>query len=104
MELPSDHPDSFRTTINKEFTGQVDFAPDAVHGPDGNAADPVAACEHYEAEIRAAGGVDLQILGIGSDGHIAFNEPGSSLASRTRLKTLSKQTIATHARFFHAPA
>jgi glucosamine-6-phosphate deaminase len=103
MELPSDHPASYRTYIEREFTGHVDFAPGAVHGPDGNAPDPVAACDSYEAEIRAAGGIDVQILGIGTDGHIAFNEPGSSLASRTRVKTLTARTRADNARFFSSP-
>ena len=64
------------------------------------AADIPAACAAYESAIREAGGVDLQILGIGTDGHIAFNEPGSSLASRTRIKTLTRQTRIDNARFF----
>ena len=74
--------------------------PGAVEGPDGLASDIPAACAAYENAIRAAGGVDLQILGIGTDGHIAFNEPGSSLASRTRIKTLTRQTRMDNARFF----
>ena len=69
-------------------------------GPDGLAADIPAACAAYENAIRDAGGVDLQILGIGTDGHIGFNEPGSSLASRTRIKTLTRQTRIDNARFF----
>ncbi len=79
---------------------RVDFAPGAVQGPDGLAADIPAACAAYEDAIREAGGVDLQILGIGTDGHIGFNEPGSSLASRTRIKTLTRQTRVDNARFF----
>jgi glucosamine-6-phosphate deaminase len=78
----------------------VDFAPGAVAGPDGLAADIPAACASYEDAIQAAGGIDLQILGIGTDGHIGFNEPGSSLASRTRIKTLTRQTRLDNARFF----
>lgn len=78
----------------------VDIDPARVHGPDGLADDLVAACADYEASIRAAGGVDVQILGISTDGHIAFNEPGSSLASRTRIKTLTRQTRIDNARFF----
>ena len=74
--------------------------PGAVEGPDGLASDIPAACAAYESAIQAAGGVDLQILGIGTDGHIAFNEPGSSLASRTRIKTLTRQTRVDNARFF----
>ncbi len=77
------------TSSTQEFVSRVDFAPGAVQGPDGLADDIPAACAAYEAAIAAAGGVDLQILGIGTDGHIAFNEPGSSLASRTRIKTLT---------------
>ena len=69
-------------------------------GPDGSACDLIAACRAYESAIAAAGGVDLQLLGVGADGHIGFNEPGSSLGSRTRLKTLTHQTREDNARFF----
>lgn len=98
--LPADHPQRYRNVIDAEFVSRVDFAPGAVQGPDGLAADIPAACAAYETAIRDAGGVDLQILGIGTDGHIAFNEPGSSLASRTRIKTLTRQTRLDNARFF----
>ncbi|MFI6427388.1 glucosamine-6-phosphate deaminase [Promicromonospora sp. NPDC050880] len=98
--LPADHPERYRNVIEKEIASRVDFAPGAVQGPDGLAADLPAACAAYEAAIADAGGVDLQILGIGTDGHIAFNEPGSSLASRTRIKTLTRQTREDNARFF----
>jgi glucosamine-6-phosphate deaminase len=98
--LPADHPERYRTVIETVFASRVDFAPDAVQGPDGLAADIPAACAAYEHAIEAAGGVDLQILGIGTDGHVAFNEPGSSLASRTRIKTLTRQTRIDNARFF----
>lgn len=98
--LPDDHPQRYRTVIDAVFAARVDFGPAAVHGPDGLAADIPAACAEYETAIRAAGGVDLQILGIGTDGHIGFNEPGSSLASRTRIKTLTRQTRIDNARFF----
>ncbi|MGV9712582.1 glucosamine-6-phosphate deaminase [Gordonia sp. NPDC003424] len=98
--LPEGHPERYRTVIDSVFAGQVDFAPGAVSGPDGLADDIPAACAAYEDAIRAAGYVDLQILGIGTDGHIAFNEPGSSLASRTRIKTLTAQTRKDNARFF----
>ena len=98
--LPADHPERYRTVIDDVFVSRVDFGPDAVQSPDGLAADIPAACAAYEAAIRNAGGVDLQILGIGTDGHIAFNEPGSSLASRTRIKTLTRQTRIDNARFF----
>jgi glucosamine-6-phosphate deaminase len=98
--LSADHPERYRNVIEKEFASRVDLAPGAVQGPDGLAADLPAACAAYEASIADAGGVALQILGIGTDGHIAFNEPGSSLASRTRIKTLTKQTREDNARFF----
>jgi glucosamine-6-phosphate deaminase len=98
--LPADHPERYRNVIDNVFVSRVDFAPGAVQSPDGLAADIPAACAAYEAAIQDAGGVDLQILGIGTDGHIAFNEPGSSLASRTRIKTLTEQTRVDNARFF----
>jgi glucosamine-6-phosphate deaminase len=98
--LPADHPERYRNVIDSVFVSRVDFAPGAVQGPDGLAADIPAACAAYENAIREAGGVDLQILGIGTDGHIAFNEPGYSLASRTRIKTLTRQTRIDNARFF----
>ncbi|WP_127130528.1 glucosamine-6-phosphate deaminase [Georgenia sp. SYP-B2076] len=98
--LPGDHPERYRNVIERDVASRVDFAPGAVQGPDGNAEDIPAACEAYEAAIARAGGVDLQLLGIGTDGHIGFNEPGSSLASRTRIKTLTAQTRADNARFF----
>ncbi|MCL3860383.1 glucosamine-6-phosphate deaminase [Actinotalea sp. K2] len=98
--LPADHPERYRTVIERELVSRVDFATDAVHGPDGSADDLPAACARYEEAIAASGGVDLQILGIGTDGHVAFNEPGSSLASRTRVKTLTDQTRQDNARFF----
>lgn len=94
------HPERYRNVIDTEIASQVDLRPEAVHGPDGNASDLQAACAEYEAKIAAAGGVDLQILGIGSDGHIAFNEPGGSLASRTHLGVLTQQTREDNARFF----
>ncbi|MDR1634321.1 MAG: glucosamine-6-phosphate deaminase [Bifidobacteriaceae bacterium] len=98
--LGADHPERYRNVIEREIAGRVDFAPSSVRGPDANATDLMAACRAYDQAIRDAGGVDLQILGVGSDGHIAFNEPGSSLASRTRIKTLTRQTVADNARFF----
>jgi len=98
--LPADHPERYRTVIERELVGRVDFAPGAVQAPDGLAADPQAAAVAYDQAIRDAGGVDLQILGIGSNGHIAFNEPGSSLASRTRVVALTRQTREDNARFF----
>jgi glucosamine-6-phosphate deaminase len=98
--LPADHPERYRTVIDTVLVNRVDFSPGAVQGPDGLATDIPAACAAYEEAIQGAGGVDLQILGIGTDGHIGFNEPGSSLASRTRIKTLTRQTRIDNARFF----
>ena len=100
--LPPGHPQAYRAFIARELEAHVDFPAGAVQGPDVSADGPTlpAACDDYEAAIRAAGGVDLQLLGIGTDGHIGFNEPGSSLASRTRLKTLTDQTRRDNARFF----
>lgn len=98
--LAADHPERYRNVIEKDFTSRVDLPADSVQGPDGLAEDIPAACAAYEEAIAEAGGVDLQILGIGTDGHIGFNEPGSSLASRTRIKTLTHQTRVDNARFF----
>lgn len=101
--LPAEHPERYRTVIARELEQHVDFAPDAVQGPDGLAADLSGAGPSYEAAIAASGGIDLQLLGIGTDGHLAFNEPGSSLSSRTRVKTLTARTRADNARFFPSP-
>ncbi len=98
--LPAGHPESYREVIRREFTDRVNIAPENVHGPDGTATDIPEACRAYEEAIAAAGGVDLQLLGVGTDGHIGFNEPGSSFASRTRIKSLIEQTRRDNARFF----
>lgn len=98
--LAPEHPQRYLNVIEHEFAQRVDFTPGAVLGPDGLATDIPAACTAYEGAIAQAGGVDLQILGIGTDGHVGFNEPGSSLASRTRIKTLTEQTRTDNARFF----
>ena len=78
----------------------INIARENVHIPDGNAKDIPKSCAKYEQQIKAAGGIDLQVLGIGTNGHIGFNEPTSSLASRTRIKTLTQQTLKENARFF----
>ncbi|ASN52288.1 glucosamine-6-phosphate deaminase [Sinomonas sp. R1AF57] len=98
--LPRGHPASYESVIRREFSERVTIDPARVHSPDGLAGDLVASCAAYEDAIRDAGGIDLQILGLGADGHIGFNEPGSSLASRTRIKTLTEQTRRDNARFF----
>ncbi len=98
--LSPQHPQSYHSFMDEHFFSHVNVPRAAIHIPDGMAADIPAECARYEAAIRAAGGIDLQILGIGTDGHIGFNEPTSSLASRTRIKTLTEQTRADNARFF----
>jgi len=97
------HEQSYRATIARELTDGLDIGPGQVNGPDPSPDGLPTAGERYEALIAAAGGIDVQLLGIGSDGHLAFNEPGSSLASRTRVKTLTAQTRKDNARFFGSP-
>lgn len=98
--LPAGHPQTYRETVLRELTDDLGIPRDRVAGPDPDPAGLPEAGERYEEALRAAGGVDLQVLGIGTDGHLAFNEPGSSLASETRLKTLAEQTRQDNARFF----
>lgn len=102
--LPADHPQRYRNVIAAEFIDHLDWPADQVHGPEGLAEDVPTACADYELAVAEAGGVDIQLLGIGSDGHIAFNEPGSSLGSRTRIKSLTRQTRRDNARFFGGDA
>jgi glucosamine-6-phosphate deaminase len=89
-------PGSFRRFMQEHLAAHVDLPARALHLPDGASPDPAAAARAYEAEIRAAGGIDLQLLGLGVNAHLGFNEPGSSLASRTRVKTLSDETLAAN--------
>lgn len=96
------HPESYRSVITREVVEPLGFDPRRIHVPNGASEGIEHAGSDYEAAIAAAGGVDLQILGIGTDGHIGFNEPGSSFASRTRVKTLTQQTREDNARFFDA--
>jgi glucosamine-6-phosphate deaminase len=98
--IPPESPQSYAATIAQDVTGPLGMDPDLVHTPDGMARDLDAACASYEAAIRMAGGVDVQLLGIGANGHIGFNEPTSSFASRTRIKTLAPRTREDNARFF----
>jgi glucosamine-6-phosphate deaminase len=97
-----DHPASFHRYMDETFFRHVDLPRDRGHIPDGMAADLPAACSAYEAAIAAAGGLDLALLGLGEDGHLAFNEPTSSFASRTRIKTLSAASRAAHQAAFGA--
>jgi glucosamine-6-phosphate deaminase len=101
--LPTGHPESYHSVIQREVAIPLGLNPRAVHVPDGTSQDLSAACARYEDDIARAGGVDLQILGIGATGHLGFNEPSSSLASRTRVKTLTPQTRRDNARFFASP-
>ena len=91
--LSREHPQSFYSEIHKNFLEHINVRSDRTHIPNGESKSPAKTCSEYEDAILAAGGIDLQILGIGRTGHIGFNEPTSSLASRTRLKTLSDETI-----------
>ncbi|EFQ35617.1 glucosamine-6-phosphate isomerase [Colletotrichum graminicola] len=98
--LPQAHPESYHSFMFRHFFSQVNVKPENVHILDGNAPDLDSECAAYEEKIKAVGGIDLFLGGVGPDGHIAFNEPGSSLASRTRVKTLAMDTIRANARFF----
>lgn len=98
--LPAGHPESYRAVIDREVVARLGMDPAQVHVPLEPGSDPRTAGEAYERAIAEAGGVELQVLGIGRTGHVGFNEPGSSLASPTRLKTLHPQTRADNARFF----
>jgi glucosamine-6-phosphate deaminase len=98
--LPHSHPESYHAVVQRDVTEPLGLDPLRVHVPDGTAEDVAQACIDYEQDIAGAGGIDLQILGIGTSGHIGFNEPTSSLASRTRIKTLTPATREDNARFF----
>ncbi|XP_043268941.1 glucosamine-6-phosphate isomerase isoform X2 [Venturia canescens] len=100
VDLARDHPESYHYYMYNSFLKHIDIEPKNVHILDGNAEDLVLECNKFEDQIKEAGGIDLFIGGIGPDGHIAFNEPGSSLASRTRVKTLAQDTLEANARFF----
>ena len=99
-ELPAGHPESYATFMHRELFDHVDISPDNTNFLNGNAEDPEAECLRYENKMQSLGGVELFFGGVGHDGHIAFNEPGSSLASRTRVKTLTEETRRANARFF----
>lgn len=101
--LPPGHPESYAAVIHRTVTEPLHLNPARVHTPDGCADDIDAAAAAYEAAIAAAGGVDIQILGVGANGHIGFNEPTSSLTSRTRIKSLTPRTREDNARFFATP-
>ncbi len=98
--IPETHPESYHYFMQSNLFSHVDMKPENINILNGNAEDLEKECEEYEAKIEAAGGIDLFLGGIGPDGHIAFNEPGSSLSSKTRIKTLTYDTILANSRFF----
>ena len=98
--LPESHPESYHSFMYTNFFNHIDICKENIHILNGNAADLEAECANYEKQIASYGGIDLFVGGIGPDGHIAFNEPGSSLSSRTRVKTLTTDTIVANSRFF----
>ena len=98
--IPENHPESYHTFMWDNFFSHVNVKKENVNILNGNAPDPETECSDYEAKIASYGGIDLFMGGIGPDGHIAFNEPGSSLASRTRMKALTTDTIIANSRFF----
>lgn len=103
IRIPADHPASYATVIQQEVVIPLHMDASRVHVPDGRRRDLEDAAASYDQQIFNAGGVDIQILGIGRNGHIGFNEPTSSFASRTRVKTLSEETRRDNARFFDRP-
>ncbi len=98
--IPEDHPESYHSFMKENLFKHIDIPKENVNILNGNAKDLEKECTDYEARIKKAGGIHLFLGGIGPDGHIAFNEPGSSLSSRTRVKTLTYDTILANARFF----
>ncbi|OJU37876.1 MAG: glucosamine-6-phosphate deaminase [Bacteroidales bacterium 45-6] len=98
--IPQDHPQSYHTFMWDNFLSHIDILPENVHILDGNASDLLCECKEYEAKMQSYGGIHLFLGGVGVDGHIAFNEPGSSLQSRTRIKTLTQDTVIANSRFF----
>ena len=100
VNIPEDHPESYHSFMWTNFFSHINIKKENVHILNGNAKDLVKECEDYEKAIEEAGGIDLFMGGIGPDGHLAFNEPGSSLSSKTRIKTLTTDTIHANSRFF----
>ena len=98
--LPEEHPQSYHSFMWDNFFSQVDINPENVNILNGNAEDLQKECDDYEKRIESAGGIDLFLGGVGEDGHLAFNEPFSSMSSRTRIKTLTEDTILVNSRFF----
>ncbi|MBQ2046182.1 MAG: glucosamine-6-phosphate deaminase [Muribaculaceae bacterium] len=99
--IPQDHEQSYHTFMWTNFFNHIDILPENVNILNGNAEDPIAECQRFEDKIQSYGGIDLFMGGVGPDGHIAFNEPGSALTSKTRMKTLTQDTIIANSRFFN---
>ncbi|MBE6319100.1 MAG: glucosamine-6-phosphate deaminase [Bacteroidales bacterium] len=99
--IPRDHEQSYHTFMWTNFFNHIDINPENVNILNGNAEDPIAECQRFEDKIKSYGGIDLFMGGVGPDGHIAFNEPGSALTSKTRMKTLTQDTIIANSRFFN---
>jgi glucosamine-6-phosphate deaminase len=100
LGIPSDHPGSFRSFMNAHFFGRVNLSPGRIHFLNGAATDTEKECERYEREIAAAGGIDVQVLGVGTNGHIGFNEPAAALQARTHRVTLEPETRRANASLF----
>ena len=99
--IPQDHEQRYHTFMWTNFFNHIDILPENVNILNGNAEDPIAECQRFEDKIQSYGGIDLFMGGVGPDGHIAFNEPGSALTSKTRMKTLTQDTIIANSRFFN---
>jgi glucosamine-6-phosphate deaminase len=100
LGLAPNHPQSYRFFMDDNLFNHINIQKKNTHVPDGKTKDAIKFCEQYEQAMKDVGGIDLQVLGIGRDGHIGFNEPGSSLGSRTRVKTLTRETIEDNSRMF----
>jgi len=103
LGLAPNHNQSYHYFMQENLFKHINIKPENVHIPDGNTNDITGFCKWYESEIKKVGGIDIQLLGLGANGHIGFNEPGSSLTSKTRVKKLTKKTITDNSRFFKSP-
>ncbi|MBQ4325158.1 MAG: glucosamine-6-phosphate deaminase [Clostridia bacterium] len=101
--MSPENPQSYRYFMEEQLFRHINIRPEATHVPDGATDNPSATCADYDRQIEAAGGIDLQLLGIGQNGHIGFNEPGATLHASTHLTPLTEDTIAANARFFSSP-
>jgi len=104
LGLPGDHEQSYRFFMMKNLFSKINLKTESIHVPNGMAEDPQAECLSYERQIRAHGGIDLQLLGLGHNGHIGFNEPDAAFTAMTHAVSLTEETIKANARFFSSPA